>query len=115
MLPPSAFDGIMGRAMIPALEAVFGIPATHTNADDDEVPVTVMLGRDLMPVGEYGERMEMRETLEIAASSGAWVGQTFAVAVAPTEDDPDPDPVVYTATQLLADDGYLRRFAVLKS
>jgi hypothetical protein len=114
-MPDSLFDGIMADSLIPALETVFGIPATHTNAEDDEVPVTVMLGRDLMPVGEYGERMEMRETLEIAASSGAWVGQTFAVAVAPTEDDPDPDPVIYTATLLLADDGYLRRFAVLKT
>ena len=114
-MPDSLFDGIMADSLIPALETVFGIPATHTNAEDDEVPVTVMLGRELSPVGEYGERMEMRETLEIAASSGAVVGQTFAVAVDPTEDDPDPDDAVYTATQLLADDGYLRRFAVLKT
>jgi hypothetical protein len=114
-MPDSLFDGIMAESLIPALETVFGIPATHTDAEGDEVAVTVMLGRELSPVGEYGERMEMRETLEIAANSGAVVGQTFAVAVAPTEDDPDPDDAIYTATQLLADDGYLRKFAVLKT
>ena len=114
-MPDSLFDAIMRDSAIPALETVFGIAATHTNAEADEVAVTIMLGEELAPVGEYGERMEMRETLEIAASSGALVGQTFAVAGDPTEDDPAPDDVIYTATQLLADDGYLRKFAVLKT
>jgi hypothetical protein len=114
-MPDSLFDAIMRDSAIPALETVFGIAATQTNAEADEVAVTVMLGEELAPVGEYGERMELRETLEIAASSGALVGQTFAVAGTPTEDDPLPDDTVYTATQLLADDGYLRKFAVLKT
>jgi hypothetical protein len=114
-MPDSLFDGIMRDSAIPALETVFGVAAIHTNAESDEVPVTIMLGQELAPVGEYGERMEMRETLELSAESGALVGQVFAVAGDQTEDDPDPDDVIYTTTQLLADDGYLRKFAVLKS
>ncbi len=111
----SLFDGIMRDTAIPALESVFGIAAVHANAEGDDVAVTILLGRELAAVGEYGERMEMRETLEISAESGAVVGQTFTVAGDVTDDDPFPDDVVYTATQLLADDGYMRKFAVIKS
>lgn len=111
----SLFDGIMRDAAIPALESVFGIAAIHANAEGDDVAVTILLGRELAAVGEYGERMEMRETLEISAESGAVVGQTFTVAGDVTTDDPFPDDVVYTATQLLADDGYMRKFAVIKA
>jgi hypothetical protein len=114
-MPDSLFDSIMRDSAIPALEEVFGVAAVHENADGDEVAVTIMLGQELAAVGEFGERMEMRETLEISAESGALVGQTFTVAGDVTADDPVPDDIVYTATQLLADDGYFRKFAVLKS
>ena len=72
-----------------------------------------MLQTELAPVGEYGERMEQRMTLELAKSHVAAIGDTFSVENDPTEDDPAPDPTVWQATQLLADDGYLQRFAVL--
>ena len=113
-MPDSLFDGIMAESLIPALETVFGIPATFFSADDDEVPVTVMLGEELAPVGDYGERMELRMTLELAKSHGARVGDGFAIAVDPIEDDPDPDPILWRAVQILTDDGYLQKFAVLQ-
>lgn len=112
-MPDSLFDSIMTESAIPALETVFGVAALHVNADQDEAEVTVMRQTELAPVGEYGERMEERMTLELAKSYGAQVGDTFAIAVDPDEDDPDPDPIVWQATQLLADDGYLQKFAVL--
>lgn len=113
-MPASLFDSIMTDSAIPALETVFGVAALHTDAELDEHEVTVMLQTELAPVGEYGERMESRMTLEIAKSRAAAIGDTFAVANDPTEDDPEPDPTVWQTTQLLADDGYLQRFAVLE-
>lgn len=114
-MPASLFDEIMTASAIPALETVFGVAALHTNADQDEAEVTVMLQPELVAVGEYGERMESRMTLEIAKSRRAAIGDTFAVANDPTADDPNPDPTVWRAVQILADDGYLQRFAVLES
>jgi hypothetical protein len=113
-MPDSLFDGIMRDAAVPALETVFGIAATRIDADDEETALTVMLQTELAPVGEYGERMESRMTLELAKIHGAAVGDKFAVAVDPSEDDPDPDPTLWRAVQLLADDGYLQKFAVLQ-
>jgi hypothetical protein len=111
----SLFDTIMTDSAIPAIEAVFGIAATHTNADSDELAVTVMLQRELLPTGEFGERMEERMTLELAKSHGAAIGDTFSVDNDVTTDDPDPDPTIWQATQLLTDDGYLQKFAVIEA
>ena len=111
-MPASAFDGIMTQSGIPALLRILGIPAVHTTADLDDVAVTIILKTEAAPVGEYGERMEPRTTVQIPSASGAVVGDSFTVAGDPTEDDPEPDDVVWTAVQLLSDDGYLRRFAV---
>lgn len=108
----SLFDVIMRDSGIPAFQAVFGVPALHTNSDGDEVPVTVLFSQQIVPVGEFGERAELQRTLEIPVASGAQVGQTFAVAGTVTDDDPYPDDVVWTAAQLLSDDGYFRTFAV---
>lgn len=91
---------------------VYGIPATHITMDGDEVNVTVILDTATETVGEYGERKEQRWTLEIATSSNAVVGDTFTVAGTVTEDDPYPDEVVWTAAQIINDDGYTRKFAV---
>lgn len=113
-MPASLFDSIMTASAIPALETVFGVAALHTDAEQDEREVTVMLQAELMAVGEYGERMESRMTLELAKSHAAAINDTFAIANDPTDDDPEPDPTVWQATQLLADDGYLQRFAVLE-
>ena len=111
-MPESLFDTIMRDSGIPAFQAVFGIPALHTNSDGDEVTVTVLFSQQIVPVGEFGERAELQRTLEIPVASGAQVGQTFAVAGTVTDDDPYPDDVIWTATQLLNDDGYFRTFAV---
>ena len=93
----------MTASAIPALETVFGVAATHVAADGGEAAVTVMPQTELAAVGEYGERMEERMTLELAKSHGAAVGDTFEL----------DGPLVWIATQLLADDGYLRKFAAL--
>lgn len=111
-MPFSLFDEVMRDVGIPVFSEVFGVPAIHTNADGDEVPVTVQFSQQIVPVGEFGERAELQTTLAIPASSGARVGQTFTVENDATEDDPYPDPTVWTATQLLSDDGYFRTFAL---
>lgn len=114
-MPVSVFDEAMRDVGIPILSDVFGVPALHTNADGDEVAVTVIFSQQVVPVGEFGERAESQMTLDIPSSSGARVGQTFAVSGDVTDDDPYPDDVVWTATQLLNDDGYFRTFAVRSS
>jgi len=90
------------------LMAVWGGPALHTSAaTQGEATVSIVLDTQAVPVGEFGERMELQTTVQIAASSGAAVGDTFTVAS-------DPTPVIWTAVQLLSDDSYLRTFAVRK-
>lgn len=79
---------------------VFGAPATLTHAGTT-TPVLVVLESAVVPVGEFGERMEQQTTVEILTASGATVGDTFTVGFA-----------VWTAVQLLSDDGYIRKFAV---
>lgn len=111
-MPASRFDGIMSNIGIPALLKNFGIAATHTNADGDESAVTIILETQAVSVGEFGERMEPQTTVQAAKSTGAVVNDTFTVAGTVTDDDPYPDDVVWTAVQLLSDDGYLRTFAV---
>ena len=111
-MPASAFDTIMTQTGVPALLRVMGIPATHTNSEQDEIAVTIILKTQTVAVGEYGERMEPQTTIQIPTASGAAVGNTFTIDGTVTEDDPDPDEVVWTAVQLLSDDGYLRKFAV---
>ena len=111
----SLFDSIMTESAIPAIETVFGIAAMHTNSDGDEVAVTVMLQMELAPTGEFGERMEERMTLELAKSHGAAIGNTFSIENDATTDDPSPDPTIWQTTQLLTDDGYLQKFAVIEA
>lgn len=111
-MPTSALDRIMTQTGVPALLRVLGVPATHTNSDGDDVAVTVILKTGTVAVGEFGERMEAQTTVQIPASSGALVGDTFTVDGTVTADDPYPDDVVWTAAQLLSDDGYFRKFAV---
>ena len=111
-MPTSVFDAVMRDVGIPVFEEVFGVPATHTNADGDEVTITAILETELAPVGEYGERMEPRWTAEVAKSAGVQVGDTLAHAGTATDDDPYPDDVVWTTTQVISDDGYTVKFAV---
>ena len=110
----SLFDTIMRETAIPVLEEVFGIAATHTNSEGDEIKVTIILQSELLPTGEFGERMEMRHTLELDKSLAAAIGDTFSIENDPTEDDPAPDPTIWKITQLIADDGYMQKFAVIE-
>lgn len=105
----SFFDSIMRDTAIPALEAAFGIAATHINSYGDEISVTIILQSELVPTGEFGERMEVRYTIELDKSMAASVGDTFSV-----ENDSIPYPTIWKITQLLADDGYLQKFAVIE-
>lgn len=111
----SFFDSLMRDTAIPALETVFGIAATHTNADGDEIAVTIILQSELVPTGEFGERMEMRYTIELDKSLAVSISDTFSVENDPTDDDPAPDPTSWKTTQLLADDGYMQKFAVIEA
>ncbi len=111
----SLFDTIMTDSAIPAIETVFGITATHTNADGDEIAVTIILQSELVPTGEFGERMEMRYTIELDKALAASIGDTFSVENDPTDEDADPDPTIWKTTQLLADDGYLQKFSVIEA
>jgi hypothetical protein len=94
------------------LLTTFGRPARHENADGDEAAVLIVLDTQAVAVGNFGERMEPQTTIEVTAASGASVGDTFYLPGEVTTDDPFPDEVVWTAAQLLSDDGYTRRFAV---
>ena len=114
-MPESFFDAIMRDTAIPALENVFGIAATHTNSYGDEIAVTIILQSELVPTGEFGERMEMRYTVQLDKALAASIGDTFSVENDPTDEDTNPDPTLWQATQLLTDDGYLQKFAVIEA
>lgn len=90
--PTATFDGTLSGLSLKAISA-----GTVTSG------ITVMMQTELVAVGEFGERMEERMTLELAKSHGALVGDVFAV-----------DGTNWQTTQLLTDDGYLQKFAVIK-
>ena len=102
----SAFETAF-TAALPAFFAQFGTAATHTNRDDDEASVTVILTRQIEPFGDYGERAEPRTLIDCATSDGASVGDTWAITIAPAT-----NPTRWRADQLLSDDGILQRYAV---
>ncbi len=79
---------------------IFGAPATLTHAGTT-TSVRTVLESAVVPVGEFGERMEPQTTVDILTASGAVVGDTITVGGTP-----------WTAAQLLSDDGYVRKFAV---
>lgn len=105
-MPTSTFDDLMTATAIPALETVFGIAAVHTNAYYTTANVTIMMSQGLQPVGEFGELMEMRTTIEIAKSNNVSVGDAFTI----TNDD--GSTTVWRTTQLMTDDNYLQKYAV---
>lgn len=108
----SKFEKLARVAMMPTLFDQFGIDAQWTNSDGDEVTVAVILGKEVDPVGGWGDLAESRHTLDIDASMGAKIGDTFSVENDPTDDDAFPDPTVWTARQLISDDGLIAKFAV---
>jgi len=90
--PLTTFDGTLAGLSLKPVSA--GVATTN-------IPVIMQMGA--VASGEFGERMEERMTLELAKSYGAGVGDTFLI-----------DLITYEATQLLSDDGYMQKFAVIK-
>lgn len=103
----SAFD-----AATAGLLTVFGRPVVHANAAGDEATILAVIELDTDPLGEFGERRERRYRAVVASTSGAVVGDTLTHDGDPTTDEPYPEPVIWTLTQLLADDGFTREFSV---
>jgi len=97
---------------LPTVFKIFGVDAILTNANFDERPVRVITGTDVEPVGDYGERVAERFVLDSACSDGAKIGDVFEMAGRPDEGETDADPVRWRATEVLADDGIVRRFRV---
>lgn len=93
------------------LATAFGAPMTRqrTLPSDpptlDEVACQGILEAALVPVGEFGERMEPQHTITVLASLDAQIGDAFVqdgvAGIAP-----------WRAVQVVADDGYFRVFAV---
>jgi hypothetical protein len=104
------FAGVADKLM-----AKFGREMTRTAANGEETLVMGVVNTQAVAVGEFGERMDAQTTLQIAAATGAVVGDTYTYAGTSTEDDPYPDDVVWAAAQLISDDGFVRVFAVRRS
>lgn len=64
----SRLDTIMQTIGMPAFERVMGDPAVYQTLDGDSVNTWAILGKSAEAVGEFGERMEMRETAELPKS-----------------------------------------------
>ncbi len=107
-MPLSRFDAIMAAVAVPAFHRVLGIPAIHTRAsDDEETDCTAIIESALVPVGEYGERMELRTTATVKAELGAVVGDTISVM----NDDPLLEPTVWKLIQA-TEGGFMPKFTV---
>lgn len=78
----------------------FGRPVVRTRG---LVTATVqaVVEQEAAAVGEYGERVESRWVATLTTASGTQVGDVLAV-----------DGANWTLTQLLEDDGFVRRFAL---
>lgn len=92
LTPTETFDGSLSALSLKPINA--GVSTSG---------ITVMMQMELIATGEFGERMEERQTLELAKSHGAHVGDTFVI-----------DTKTYEAAQLLTDDDYLQKFAVVE-
>lgn len=78
----------------------FGAPATLTHALVS-TPVRAILESTVAPVGDYGERMESRNTITLLRASGAVVGDTVTLSA-----------TTWHLAQLIDDDGFTLKFAV---
>lgn len=108
----SAFEDLFSSHAVPALLERFGVAAVHTDADGDETAVRVILTQSAEPIGDYGERVEVRHVIEAASADGAVVGDTWSIEQTPTDEDPFPDAAVWRAEQLLDDNGMFTTFSV---
>ena len=110
--PFSGVETVIKNAL-PVVFDVFGVDAILTRAlDFDEIPVRVITGTDVEPVGDYGERVAARFVLDSACSDGAVFGDVFEIAGRADDGEIDADPIYWKATEVLTDDGLIRRFRV---
>lgn len=58
-----------------------GGPLTRTRVGAPDLTLRGILRTELAPVGEFGERMEQRHTLTVAASADLKIGDTVFTAV----------------------------------
>ena len=82
------------------LLTVMGAEATLAHAGET-VPIRAILDTVVVPVGDYGERMEARNTLTVVRASGATVGDTVIL-----------NGTGWSLAQLTDDDGFVLKFAV---
>lgn len=87
----------------PALDAALFGDLTRQRAGSAEATVRGLVQSAVAPVGDYGERMEQRWTLTIAASADVRIGDTITRA----------DPAgVFRLAQLDSNNGYIAVFAL---
>ena len=100
----SEFDAIALATVLPVSFAKFGIAATHRDTLDVAREVRIIPDESIEALGEYGERVGTVYTIEVYASDGTAIGDTWTTA----------DGTVWRADALIADDGLTQRFRVLR-
>lgn len=89
----------------PALDAALFGDLTRQRAGVAEATVRGFIQTAVAAVGDYGERMEQRWTLTVAASADVRIGDTVTRA----------DPAgVFTLVQLDSNNGYIAVYALRK-
>lgn len=104
----SLLDTLMQTAALPAFRRVMGDDAVYTPAytppaEPAPVATWAMLNRGLAAVGDYGERMERRLTVQLpkADVSDPQPGDTLTIGA-----------TTYRLDQVVADDGFLIEVAI---
>lgn len=64
----STFDTIMSRSGLPAFQRMLGDPVRYTPVGGGEFPTWGIFARGSVVVGEYGERQELRDSVELPVS-----------------------------------------------
>lgn len=65
----SRLDNIMQTIGMPAFKRWMGDPAVYQTADGDSVNTWAILGKSAEAVGEFGERVEFRDTAQLPKSA----------------------------------------------
>jgi hypothetical protein len=104
----SQLDTIMATAGLPALRRVLGDEAVYTPpytppAEPAPVNTWAVLRKDSALVGQYGERLEARQTAQLPAAEVPHpvIGSTLTVASVPYRIDQVMDETAYFVTVAL--------------
>lgn len=98
---PSKFAQLFETVGIPVIQKWLTVPAIYLPNSVAQA-CTVMLENGLEAVGSYGERMEYRPILTVVKSLNAGIGDVFEI-----------DQTYWTLKQLISDDGYFQKYAVM--